>query len=132
MESGESAQAPSVNHPERMNSLPGSWFHFCSTSDLDKGPVTQVLFGRSYVGFRTQSGRFVVLSGRCSPMGANLGCGEVTGERLICPLHGWEFGPDGVCKKIPSSGPIPAFARQGTYPVEERGGHIFFFSRKEA
>jgi hypothetical protein len=65
-------------------------------------------------------------------MSANLGSGRVCGESLICPLHGWEFGPDGLCAKIPSSDSIPAFARQGSYPVEERGGHVFFFNRKLA
>src|SRR5262249_33217222 len=115
----------------RLGKLPASWFHLCAASALEKGPVTQLLFGRSYVGFCTQSGRAAVLSGRCSHMGANLACGNVSGDALVCPLHGWEFGPDGLCKKIPGSDTIPAFARQSSYPVAERGGHIFFFNRKE-
>lgn len=65
-------------------------------------------------------------------MGANLGCGNVIGETLVCPLHGWEFGPDGRCEKIPGSDTIPAFARQSSYPVAERGGQIFFFNRKQS
>lgn len=128
----ESAQGPSVNRPERMNSLPASWFHLCSTKDLERGPVTQVLCGRPYVGFRSSSGRISVLSGRCSHMGANLGFGEVRGDRLVCPLHGWEFGHDGACERIPSSESIPAFARQISYPAGERGGHVFFFNRRQA
>jgi len=72
------------------------------------------------------------LSGRCSHLGAYLKNGTVSGERLVCPLHGWEYGPDGVCGKIPATETIPAFARQSSYPVEERGGHVFFFNRQEA
>ncbi len=65
-------------------------------------------------------------------MGAQLGHGTVSGERLVCPLHGWEYGPDGVCERIPAANVIPDFARQCSYPVEERGGHVFFFNRQHA
>jgi hypothetical protein len=56
----------------------------------------------------------------------------VNGERLVCPLHGWEYGPDGSCEKIPAAATIPAFARQSSYPVEEQCGHVFFFNRQHA
>lgn len=117
---------------ETLASLPASWFHLCASHELRKGPVTLDLCGRTYVGYRAQSGRMVVLSGRCSHMGADLGKGEVRGERLACPLHGWEYGPDGACEKIPAADAIPSFARQCCYPAEERGGHVFFFNRKQA
>jgi phenylpropionate dioxygenase-like ring-hydroxylating dioxygenase large terminal subunit len=51
---------------------------------------------------------------------------------LVWPLHGWEYGPDGGCERIPSAEAIPGFARQCSYPVAERGGHHFFFNRQSA
>jgi nitrite reductase/ring-hydroxylating ferredoxin subunit len=113
-------------------SLPASWFHLCASNELTRGPVSIELCGHSYVGYRTQSGRAAVLSGRCSHMGAHLGQGTISGERLVCPLHGWEYGPGGACERIPASETIPDFARQCSYPAEERGGHIFFFNRQQA
>jgi hypothetical protein len=74
----------------------------------------------------------VVLAGRCSHLGAKLANGTVAGERIVCPLHGWEFGPNGVCERIPVAEAIPGFARQCSYPVEECGGHVFFFSHERA
>lgn len=65
-------------------------------------------------------------------MGANLARGCVRGERIACPLHGWEYAPNGRCEHIPASTHIPDFARQASFPVEERGGHVFFFNRVEA
>jgi len=112
--------------------LPASWFYLCCSEDLNRGPVSITLSDLSFVGYRTQSGRIVVLSGRCSHMGAQLVHGAVTGERLACPLHGWEYGPDGRCEKIPAQDEIPNFARQCSYPTEERGGHVFFFNRPQA
>jgi len=82
-------------------SLPSSWFHFCSSEELSRGPVSLDLCGQSFVGYRTRSGSAVILSGRCSHLGAQLGHGTISGERLICPLHGWEYGPSGACEKIP-------------------------------
>ena len=113
-------------------SVPASWFHLCGSGDLKISPVYIELCGRAFVGYRTQSGRVVVLAGRCAHLGAHLGHGTVNGERLVCPLHGWEYGPDGACEKIPAEDNIPRFARQCSYPVEERGGHVFFFNRQHA
>jgi aminopyrrolnitrin oxygenase len=112
--------------------VPASWFHLCRSGDLRIAPVGVELCGRAFVGYRTESGRVVVLAGRCAHLGAHLGHGTVKGERLVCPLHGWEYGPDGACEKIPGEDSIPSFARQCNYPVEERGGHVFFFNRRHA
>jgi nitrite reductase/ring-hydroxylating ferredoxin subunit len=110
---------------------PASWYYLGDVSQLAKGPIASSLSGREFVGYRTNDGTIAVLSGRCSHMGAVLANGFVNGERLICPLHGWEYGVDGVCKRIPASDEIPAFARQSSYPVDVRGGHAFFFNRSK-
>ncbi|HTI71262.1 MAG TPA: Rieske 2Fe-2S domain-containing protein [Candidatus Limnocylindria bacterium] len=112
--------------------VPASWFHLCHQSELERGPLEVELGGRQFAGYRTESGQAVVLSGRCSHLGAHLARGKVCGERLVCPLHGWEFGPGGVCERIPAGDPVPGFARQIRYPVGERGGHLFFFNRPQA
>jgi hypothetical protein len=56
----------------------------------------------------------------------------VSGENLCCPLHGWEYNRDGACVRIPASTAIPAFAKQASFPTEERNGYVFFFNRTEA
>jgi phenylpropionate dioxygenase-like ring-hydroxylating dioxygenase large terminal subunit len=66
------------------------------------------------------------------PHGANLANGCVKNGRLACPLHAWEYDPDGHCAHLPASPQIPAFARQTCFPSEVRGGHLFFFNRLEA
>ena len=124
----------SANAGQGFPAVPASWFHFCTGDALTKGPVSLEICGHHYAGYRTESGRAVVLSGRCSHLGVYLAKGTVCGDRLGCPLHGWEFGPDGVCATIPGAPglPIPAFARQIVYPAEERGGHVYFFNRPQA
>lgn len=132
MEKQDCHAAAAASGAPKLGGVPASWFHLCASRRLDRGPIAQKLGGKSYVGYRTKSGRVAVLDGRCPHMGASLGCGGIHGERLVCPLHGWEFGTDGLCAKIPSSDAIPGFARLTRFPVEERGGHVFFFNRREA
>lgn len=112
---------------------PSSWYYLGAVAELALKPIRLELpGGRSYVGFRTASGKIAVLSAKCAHMRADLSAGCVVGERLACPLHGWEYGRDGVCERIPAAKQIPAFARQTSFPVEVRGGHVFFFNRPEA
>ena len=60
------------------------------------------------------------------------GVETVAGDSIQCPFHNWKYGADGVCNHIPGTNSIPAFARQATYPAEERNGYIFFFNGVEA
>ncbi len=87
---------------------------------------------RSYVGFAAPGGPVAVISARCSHMGADLSSGCVREGRLVCPLHSWEYAPDGKCVHVPAASGIPGFARQQACPVETRGGHVFFFNRTVA
>jgi nitrite reductase/ring-hydroxylating ferredoxin subunit len=110
---------------------PASWYYLGAVNELTKAPIGACISQSEFAGYRTESGAIAVLSGRCSHMGAHLTNGFVKGDRLVCSLHGWEYGSDGICKRIPAGDPIPAFARQSSYPVEVRGGHAFFFNRSK-
>ncbi|MGH8046328.1 MAG: Rieske 2Fe-2S domain-containing protein [Chthoniobacterales bacterium] len=119
--------------PTEFAAAPASWYYLGSVAELARGPLRFALPGsQTYVGYRTNEGRCVVLTGRCSHMGADLSKGCVSGDKIACPLHGWEYGPDGACTHVPAATEIPDFARQGSFPVEERGGHVFFFNRPQA
>jgi phenylpropionate dioxygenase-like ring-hydroxylating dioxygenase large terminal subunit len=112
---------------------PVSWYHLASLADLTRGPVKLELpEGQSFVGFLGDGGKPVVLGARCSHMGADLSRGCVKGGRIVCPLHGWAYNATGACEHIPATKEIPSFARQPAFPVEARGGQVFFFNRTEA
>lgn len=116
-------------------SAPASWYYFGSVAELARGPRTfELPGGRRFVGFLRGDGQPAVLSPRCAHMGADLGRGCVRGGRLACPLHGWEYDAEGRCVHIPVAGEAapPTFARQISYPVMERGGHVFFFNEPRA
>ncbi|ELT88255.1 hypothetical protein CAPTEDRAFT_218200 [Capitella teleta] len=53
--------------------------------------------------FRSEKGTAHVLDAYCPHLGANLAIGgQVKGDCLECPFHGWQFrGDDGKCVKVP-------------------------------
>ena len=61
---------------------------------------------------------------------AALSAGKLTGDRIACPYHGWQYEPDGACSRIPANPPgrgIPKKARVDSYPVREEYGLIWAF-----
>lgn len=111
---------------------PKGWYLFCASNELRRRPISKKIVGKSLVAFRSKSGKVAVLNARCSHMGADLGSGRVVGESIRCPFHNWDYGLDGQCAHIPAQTEIPPFARQLSYPVEERHDCIFFFNAPRA
>src|SRR6266849_5539109 len=108
--------------------FPPSWYLFCASRALADRPVVKSMLGREIVAFRTASGQAVAMDARCSHFGANLGNGKIVGDTIQCPYHGWRYGVNGKCAAIPSGCPIPDFAFQKTYALQERLGSVFIFN----
>lgn len=97
-----------------------SWFPVARSRDVRDGRVARVeVAGRRLALWRTARGAVAAVDARCPHLGADLGGGRVEGGRLVCPFHGWAFGPDGTCAEG-----RPA----RTAPVEERWGLVWAFS----
>jgi nitrite reductase/ring-hydroxylating ferredoxin subunit len=112
--------------------VPRAWFHLCASHELTRVPRSVELAGESWAAYRTAAGTPVVLAGRCPHLGANLARGYVIADRLVCPLHGWEFGQDGRCAHAPALSRIPDWACLPSFPVEEQGGQVFFHTHSES
>lgn len=117
---------------EELSHLPASWYFFCLSKDLTNSPLSKECFGKRLVAYRKGDGQPVVMDARCSHMGADLGKGRVLDDALQCPLHHWEYGPNGCCRHIPATDVIPHFARQTCFPAQERVGILFVFNGVEA
>jgi phenylpropionate dioxygenase-like ring-hydroxylating dioxygenase large terminal subunit len=54
--------------------------------------------------------------------------GWLAGCALVCPYHGWEYGPEGTATRIPQLGdgvPIPPGARLATVRTAVRHGWVW-------
>ena len=116
-------QAPTA--PSRPPALVPFWYMVCAGNELRHGAVRRFeLGGRSIALFRgRETGVVRSLPANCVHQGADLGQGEVIGDRLRCPLHHWEFGDR--CERIPGSCEVPASLAVPRYETAERFGMIF-------
>ncbi len=113
--------------------LPNGWFHVAFSDELAPGELRTVhYFGQDLVLFRTEAGEAHALDPYCPHLGAHLGVGgRVVGEHLRCPFHAWEFGGDGVCRRVPYAKKIPPKAKVRAWPLLERNGMLFVHFHKE-
>ena len=77
------------------------WYVAMPVVDLDSGPKPFKLFDVDLVLWKSESGEVAAIADRCCHRTARLSLGEVIGDRIACPYHGWEFSTQGRCEKIP-------------------------------
>jgi len=123
---------------------PNGWYLLLYSHELKEGEKKHIrVLGHNLVVFRSTTengsgrssttttnlgGKVGVLDAYCSHMGANLGVGgQVVGNCIQCPFHGWKFDMQGRCTSIPYSDTIPKIANIRSWPVMERNGMILMY-----
>jgi nitrite reductase/ring-hydroxylating ferredoxin subunit len=88
-------------------------------AELAPGTIREFALGDKSVALANVAGKIFAISNVCLHRGGPLGEGELDGQVVTCPWHGWQFDV--------SSGQAcmnPAAALE-TYAVEIRGDEIF-------
>ncbi len=88
-------------------------------------------FGTKIVVWKGANGELNALDGYCRHMGGDLSKGEVQGDSVACPFHGWQWGGNGKCQNIPYARRVPPRARTRTWPTLVRNGHLFVWHDPE-
>ena len=113
---------------------PNGWFHVLASNELAMGEVKYVsILGEDLVVFRGTDGIAYIVNAYCPHLGANLGIGgQVVGDCLQCPFHGWKFrGSDGKCTDIPYSENIPNFTQTKAWNCWETNHTIYIWYHAE-
>lgn len=63
----------------------------CAADALAPGEVAEFLVGDAPVALANVAGTYHALSNTCPHAGGPIGDGEVDGDQVVCPLHGWRF-----------------------------------------
>ena len=129
-----SHEAADVVLPADCTFTPGDWtvlsrfWHPVAFShDVGSDPVQARLLDLNLVVYRTSAG-VVVAKDICLHRGARLTLGRLEGDELVCAYHGWRYGADGHCTRIPSQPArvrISPKARLFSYPATERYGLVW-------
>ena len=104
------------------------WYPVIPQQRLMDGPQAFELLGEPLVLWLDDRGRPAAARDRCCHRTAKLSLGTVDQGRICCPYHGWEFGADGTCQRVPQLQPdcaIPRSYRVDAYRATERYGYIW-------
>ncbi|MEM6449986.1 MAG: aromatic ring-hydroxylating dioxygenase subunit alpha [Cyanobacteria bacterium P01_D01_bin.105] len=104
------------------------WYPVIPRWQLVDGPQAFELLGEPLVLWLDDKGQAAAVRDRCCHRTAKLSLGKVDKGRICCPYHGWEFGADGACQKVPQLKPdcaIPASYRVDAFRVAERYGYVW-------
>jgi nitrite reductase/ring-hydroxylating ferredoxin subunit len=88
-------------------------------SEVAPGSICEFQVGDKSVAIANVAGKFCAISGICAHQAGPLGEGELEGQVVTCPWHGWQYDvTTGKVAQKPSLG-------VDSYPVEVRGDDIF-------
>jgi nitrite reductase/ring-hydroxylating ferredoxin subunit len=123
----ERGPALAITVPEggAMSEIPAPrniWWVAMWSQDLRPGELlSRRIMNEPLVFYRTGDGRPAALLDRCAHRWAPLSRGKLVDDRLVCPYHGLEFDPHGVCVRNPHPNyAIPQAMRVRSYPVAEK------------
>ena len=126
--------APLVKAHVSVANMRHYWYVACQSSELkSKKPLAVTILGIPLVVFRSQSGAVGALLDRCPHRNIPLSHGEVHGDCLRCPYHGWQFKTDGACAAIPGlKNDVDMTGREATaYPAREQQGFVWVFASSD-
>lgn len=108
------------------------WFPVAASVQLPAGSALPVrLLAEDLVAFRQPDGRPGLVADRCPHRGTSLRHGHVDEAGIACPYHGWTFGPDGRCMRMPAEAApkreLLERARTTSYDIADLGGLVFAY-----
>jgi phenylpropionate dioxygenase-like ring-hydroxylating dioxygenase large terminal subunit len=96
------------------------WWVAATSEEITQQPKQRWILNLPVVLYRKQDGAAVALDDRCPHRWAPLSRGWVEGDDIVCGYHGFRYGADGTCVKVPTQGARPARACVRAYPLIER------------
>ncbi len=112
-----------------LSMTPTGWFQVAWSEEIGVGEVHRMrYFDREMVAWRAQSAQLTVMDAYCEHLGAHLGYGgQVEGEVIQCPFHGWQWNHEGRNVCIPYHDRPNRGRRIRTYPVVERNESVYIW-----
>jgi phenylpropionate dioxygenase-like ring-hydroxylating dioxygenase large terminal subunit len=110
--------------------LANAWYVLCESRELRQRPLSRMLMGEPLVLFRAADNAPAALLDRCPHRNMALSMGRLTGDRLQCAYHGWQFDAAGTCRHIPGlTGKTDLSNRAVTrLPTREQDGYVWGFA----
>jgi vanillate O-demethylase monooxygenase subunit len=108
-------------------SLARHWYPIAYSDEVADKPLARTLLDQPLILYRTTGRQVVVARDLCLHRGVPLHLGWQEGDELVCAYHGFRYGADGRCTKVPAQPdlPVPKKLCLETYAAVERYGLIW-------
>ncbi|MDT0353793.1 aromatic ring-hydroxylating dioxygenase subunit alpha [Pseudonocardia charpentierae] len=114
-------------HDDDVNYPLNCWYVAATSGEVGRTMLTREILGRPVLLYRQESGEVVALTDICPHRGTQLSTGQLDGDRVVCGYHGFEFGPDGRCVRVPSQAHVPFGASVRAFPVVEEAPVVWIW-----
>ncbi len=87
----------------RDQKLTENWYIACLSRELGQhAPLKRVIYDEPVALYRDRAGRAHCLKDQCAHRASELSQGEIEGDFLRCPYHGWKYDAAGTVCEVPS------------------------------
>ena len=118
--------------PKGLETWREHWYPIAFEQDVSRDvPYAFTLFGEPMVLFFCGDGQWFCSQDRCPHRAARLSEGRLQDGRIECLYHGWQFGADGQCERIPQwpgDQPVPTAACLTGHPLAIRQGLFWMWA----
>ena len=115
--------------------IKNQWYAVLSSKEIkSEKPVGVTRLGEKLVFWRDQKNEVHCIADKCCHRGASLSCGEVHGDNICCPFHGFAYDRTGKVTMIPANGrsaSVPGNFHVTAYQVREDHGFIWLWYGQE-
>lgn len=102
-----------------------TWYVAAWSTEVTREPTSRTICEKPVVLYRRRDGGAVALADRCAHRGFPLSAGQLIDDDIECGYHGFRFGCDGICTKVPAQSNVPPRAKVASYPVVEKDGWVW-------
>ncbi len=103
------------------------WWVAAFSEEVAEGLLGRWLLDTPVLLYRAEDGRAVAIEDRCPHRSAPLSRGQRIGDAVQCGYHGFTFGPDGGCVRVPSLKMAPPAIRVRAFPVIESPPFVWVY-----
>ncbi len=103
------------------------WYPVMPMTELAAGPRPFTLLAQPLALWLDQQGIPQAVEDRCCHRTAQLSLGQVQGDAIQCPYHGWQFDGSGACVKVPQleSASSPKSYQVKSFACQARYGYVW-------
>ena len=102
-----------------------TWYVAAWSDEVTNKPIKRVVCEEPIVLFRIGDGTAAALADRCAHRAFPLSQGRLVGDSIECGYHGFTYGADGRCTKVPAQTTLPERAVVRSYPLHEKDGWVW-------